>query len=461
MPQETSPTPSPSFYITLVYGTFRDQRIWDSRFLETLERALGGSVVFDKGYSWTGKNSQDVRVEAGHSLQKYILALMKAQPHAEHFVIGHSHGGNIALYAIGSDLAPTFTGDNLLIKGKVSGVICLGTPFLDVRPRRAWPTAGLILLSLVAAIAAPLLYLALPLYMFTAIWLLDIDSSNAIYKVPGWLLFLALHLHFFIPSQAIRSCRFLLGLFLVLFYEVPKRFLSPHQARILARYPAIRLRGVRLLYVFFEGKDSAHRWLSLWAALADSARKALGLVILPIAIMGSFAVLWEVWQSYGPLPIPSMAPDMRNPLLDQPWRATAYLIWSLMWVSIGVVVAGFLGAVVESALALIGMLRNGFWSFGFQTPWANWLISVNSSQDPIISDPRENIAIPHVCNIDEMRNEASLLGLIFRKYHSFYYRSPAIAKSIAEWMLSVSKERNAATTVPLPESGQRARSRQA
>lgn len=77
-------------------------------------------------FSWTGRNSHGARVEAARRLGEHLHKLVQGDPTARHFVIAHSHGGNVASYAIG---------DNKVLRGQLAGVIALSVPFIRARPR--------------------------------------------------------------------------------------------------------------------------------------------------------------------------------------------------------------------------------------------------------------------------------------------------------------------------------------
>ena len=85
-------------------------------------------------------------------LLRHLAVVTNSYPLAQHFIVAHSHGGNIALYAL----------NHPELARKIRGVICLSTPFLNVRERNlgAIKRSGL----LAAVIVAP---------MYTCAWLLN------------------------------------------------------------------------------------------------------------------------------------------------------------------------------------------------------------------------------------------------------------------------------------------------
>src|SRR4029077_16813997 len=65
------------------------------------------------------------RKEAAEDLKLHLASLLERFPDAAHFVIGHSHGGSVALYAMRDDT----------IRKRLRGVACLSTPFLGTKKR--------------------------------------------------------------------------------------------------------------------------------------------------------------------------------------------------------------------------------------------------------------------------------------------------------------------------------------
>lgn len=83
-----------------------------------------GCVVHD--FIWSGRNSHAERLAAGDRLALEIETVRRecgdGPSPARVFLVSHSHGGNVALYA-GARLSPP-----------PEGIVCLATPFLHVEP---------------------------------------------------------------------------------------------------------------------------------------------------------------------------------------------------------------------------------------------------------------------------------------------------------------------------------------
>ena len=84
--------------------------------------SFGGTV--HKSFIWSGQNNHRARKEAGVRLRTYLKDIVAPDVHL--YVLAHSHGGNVALYAI----------DDPELQEKVKGIVFMATPFLHFRPQR-------------------------------------------------------------------------------------------------------------------------------------------------------------------------------------------------------------------------------------------------------------------------------------------------------------------------------------
>jgi hypothetical protein len=116
-----------SVTVTLVHGTWNPSADWaraDSLLCQAISRGLGSDVSFHT-FRWSGHNRVSARSEASARLSEHLIGLVRDRPEARHFIIAHSHGGNIAFHAL----------RNRCIASNIAGVVCLSTPFLHVRGR--------------------------------------------------------------------------------------------------------------------------------------------------------------------------------------------------------------------------------------------------------------------------------------------------------------------------------------
>lgn len=114
----------PHFIVTLVHGTFARDAKWTqhgSPLRLHLKKSLPGTVEFPPPLEWSAKNRNRDRKAAAHRLANQII---RQQPpdgtQALQFVVGHSHGGNVALYAL----------DRPAVEEAIDGVVCFNTPFI-------------------------------------------------------------------------------------------------------------------------------------------------------------------------------------------------------------------------------------------------------------------------------------------------------------------------------------------
>ena len=93
---------SPDYVVTLVHGTFARGAAWtrDGSALRAIIRdRLGeGSVQFDS-FLWSGFNADQAHQKASRELRGMIGRRLDEHPGARHYVVAHSHGGNVVLNA--------------------------------------------------------------------------------------------------------------------------------------------------------------------------------------------------------------------------------------------------------------------------------------------------------------------------------------------------------------------------
>lgn len=139
-----------SINYTLVHGTFGASSQWlneratdnpkgfrallknnhSANISFTLPKPWGGVGFFKKIHDLTNSARLDGAVQLSNKLSEL-------SDKSANFVIAHSHGGNVAMYAVQNEAA----------RAKVDGIICLATPFLY--PRRRPLSLPTLLLSLV------------------------------------------------------------------------------------------------------------------------------------------------------------------------------------------------------------------------------------------------------------------------------------------------------------------------
>jgi hypothetical protein len=118
-----------SHVVTMIHGTFARNALWTSdgsNLCKALREKLSGDIVIRR-FPWSGANRNSDRIEAGKKLADALSENLASYPDAAHFVIAHSHGGNLALYAL----------HDSRLQERLSGIICMNTPFISATRRDA------------------------------------------------------------------------------------------------------------------------------------------------------------------------------------------------------------------------------------------------------------------------------------------------------------------------------------
>jgi hypothetical protein len=115
------------YRLILVHGTWARGAKWIEPGSETVKGVVAQlhAPAATVAMRWSGRNTFSARRQASEMLGKEIQEQASRHPNDKIFVIAHSHGGNVAMQAIQN-------GD---VRDKISGLVCLSTPFFHVRPR--------------------------------------------------------------------------------------------------------------------------------------------------------------------------------------------------------------------------------------------------------------------------------------------------------------------------------------
>ena len=151
---------APKYVVTLVHGTWPDTNGWVSRgsFLRReLQRRLGDTAF--REFRWAGTNRHGARTEGGIRLAEFIRAGHAQHPDAQHFIVAHSHGGNVALYAMRNPAAHAV----------IDGIVTLATPFLSTWPRDPHRQAD-VMAWLTLTLTAVWLFMVLDALALPAFW---------------------------------------------------------------------------------------------------------------------------------------------------------------------------------------------------------------------------------------------------------------------------------------------------
>jgi hypothetical protein len=167
--------------ITLVHGTrvfLTRPPQWineNSPLCQCLKAKVPNCVI--QQFPWPGSNSMRSRIRAAVDLRQFLRASRSRYPSAQHFVIAHSHGGNVALHAIcGTEL-----------EASIQGIICLATPFLHVRRNRGidpGQTAAAVMYWMMPALGGMAF---ISLASLLAMVILGVCKARDVQCEPGWL----------------------------------------------------------------------------------------------------------------------------------------------------------------------------------------------------------------------------------------------------------------------------------
>ena len=164
------------YVITFVHGTWATYTTWtqkDSELYQLLSDRYGEQSI--KRFKWSGANSHRARLKASKRLARVLWNNINSYPSSKHFVISHSHGGNVVLYAL-RDQA---------LRKHLSGLMFMGVPFIHCEDRDINESLGVVpyLVSFFVT-WGPLLF------CFLLIWILRSMTSNMLITIivlcPIW-----------------------------------------------------------------------------------------------------------------------------------------------------------------------------------------------------------------------------------------------------------------------------------
>lgn len=109
----------------LIHGTWASKARWckdDSELCRQIKFTFPRHKI--RRFEWGGGNSVEARGQAAASLTSMLIALLSESPKSRYHLIAHSHGGNIAFYALR---------DFPDLQERIGTVTCLSTPFIYVQ----------------------------------------------------------------------------------------------------------------------------------------------------------------------------------------------------------------------------------------------------------------------------------------------------------------------------------------
>lgn len=251
--------------VTLIHGTFASDADWtqpDSPLARQLTERCDGELLVSPPFVWSGNNSHQARLQAGLELAEHLKEQVARHPKARHVLICHSHGGNVALYALRKGK----------LRRRIHSVVCLATPFIHCSPRNftiGLQSIGLVFGGIVAVTTFVLLFFAFPLW-FEQVFEFDFLEAGigSFPLVLGWVFAVFLG-----PIACVAGLAYLI-----------RRFLTPRaekaQAEMLDRLSLPSTHST-LVYSLQYTSDEARGALSAFQWVANLPHITLAALLIP------------------------------------------------------------------------------------------------------------------------------------------------------------------------------------
>ncbi len=348
----------------------------DAIFCKELKQRFSGPLA-TKEFLWSGKNSHRARLEAAHRLATWLREEFKAPRFAAYYLIGHSHGGNVALYSL-KMLTPE-------LRRRVGGVVCLGTPFFHCIPRPEHQLGFAALGGLLPMICFEGLTVLLAYCGYSAI-ANDLNHHNFQFLSN-------------LPASAKEwfVCLSMLTIILGALIGIYSAKVEQHKKALADWIRSDAEDSVRLFCAYAKG-DEAYRWLDLLQLPFTATFELTGVLI------GSSYFLTNIACKVGAA-------------AHQTFGATLSIQLFIAFVVLGIVGFAFAVSVVLTLIAAI-VLRTTFFSFGEG-------LAVALTQDA------------HVRVTPPNRNSAILRKYEYgRSYfsHAHLHDDLAVISDIVEWL---------------------------
>ena len=376
---------SSGYMVTLVHGTFARDALWtqdESALHRTLVERLDLPVDF-KRFKWTGHNDHRARLKAGRCLRYFLLKLVRKHPSKLHFVIAHSHGGNVVLYAL----------KDSFLRRHIAGVITMGTPFISCRSRNVAP--ALELLSTAVPVTSFLLMLTLVGYFLANYAGFSVGHYGLLGLLATWLAPPIIGLGFWVMFAI---------WFLPFVRKDAKIWVAKHQHRMLKLLNSRSFSEPNFLCAVID-RDEASGWL-LSLRFASS---------LP---NWSFLIVLKIWMT---IRWPLVVFCLGALLLEGKSTIQKLPEWGALLV-IAMTGVMLLAVLLQLFMLFVPLLvRSHKYGFGGESLYTNWLSDIRVDETP--SGFRVD-----VCNVKLQKNSSSGLR------HSSFYDNPHCLADICHWM---------------------------
>lgn len=362
-----------------------------SRFCGEISARLGLDPIW-LPFTWSGINSHAARIAAGRELAGVLRENLARYPYTPHYLIAHSHGGNVVQYAL-----------KLLSQqqlGRIAGVVTLGTPFIWCSMRDVTAVKETLIRCMKYG---PLVWLA----------------------------------SFFAAGACLESLFSFIGLFslgmgimgVILWRAVRKHFMEPwdRTAEELETSLDAGVLSVPLLCLTVN-RDEARWWIRIWE-LSGRLLFGHGYMAILDVIIGLLA-------------------DFRSSLSFLkfgPQFGLALLVYSL----IGTIACWGLGLFLFPIIFCWSALTiSSPWGYG--EPWfLRWVVSVTTRDAPRTRTGREDWLYGRfpVLNLNDRNGACSYVMQKFRSplgnfNHSWIHNDTKVAASAAIWILNQMQQGN-------------------
>lgn len=358
-------TPAPCV-VTAVHGTWASRAGWTSpgSALHSAIRARFGEGAVIEPFLWSGKNSHGARLQAGQDLVPHLLDISRRYPGVPSHIVAHSHGGNVALYAVRDPR----------LAGKVQRVVCLATPFISAEVRALDPMLGLAQkVMLLGALGLPI---AMAVFFAVSGLMSALGPASALPQIESKR---STPLEVLVGATGAAALWAWLGIamhrFGRRFLDGPLRgWLTSRQRQFVDLYSHPAERNLPVLNIQVEG-DEARGWLG---RLQRCAEKGFDCAT-PRAILLTAVIVWSIlaFSLLGSIP-------WLNLLSLSAEKSFFYVIGGLVVayvVFLFLLCIAFLVAHVFLITAPIALRAHGL-GFGEWSLFDNWLVRIQAAEAP-------------------------------------------------------------------------------
>jgi hypothetical protein len=407
--------------VTLVHGTWARNAAWTqdgSRLRAAIAETLGPNTDF-RQFLWNGTNSYTARMDAAEALQRDLLASIAAHPGAPHFIVAHSHGGNVSLYAL----------RNPKLAKSVRGLVLMATPVFLRRPRRLEPMVTVV--SYVVSLGVTGAVLALiPVSAVERVgyWVVNIVPN---YRFVGLSAIVAFVFFVSLGSKFVDSLVKVWRKVTRAAQDRVLRWALRRQADLLRAVPSSHALGVPVLCTRF-GLDEPTRWLRFQELITSpgawiTGQSARILRVSSVALWLLFSLSLQVSVVQALLRV-SEATIRLTRLV--PAVVSAVLV-GLALTALSTLVAGLIYAVLGNL-----MLRAHGWGFGREGLADALLVQTkvrNAPPDlPSITVETHN-PLPVLLRAG-VWNTIIALVRYRQTFHSYIYEHPQSLQGIGRWL---------------------------